>query len=81
MDPATRVKLVSILTEYDIKQSKKKSYNRYALGHYMKAVGTVAEAIGGGASLHDALKQGFCGSLLRHVAKRLGVTHEYAKWE
>jgi len=32
MDPATRAKLVSILTEYDIKQSKKKSYNRYTLG-------------------------------------------------
>ena len=81
MDPATRVKMVSVLTEYDRKQSTKKSYNRYALGHYMKAVGTVAEAIDGGAPLHEALKQGFCGSLLRHVAKRLGVTHEYAKWE
>jgi hypothetical protein len=47
----------------------------------MKAVGTVAEAIDGGSLIHEALKQGFCGSLLRHVAKRLGVTHEYAKWE
>ena len=81
MDPATRLKMVSVLTEYDRRQSKKKSYNRYALGHYMKAVGTVAEAIDGGAPIHEALKQGFCGSLLRHVAKRLGVTHEYAKWE
>ena len=78
MDAATRAKMVSVLTEYDRKQSKKKSYNHYALGHYMKAVGTVAEAIDGGAPIHEALKQGFCGSLLRHVAKRLGLTHEYA---
>ena len=55
MDPATRAKMVSVLTEYDRKQSTKKSYNRYALGHYMKAVGTVAEAIGDGSTIHEAL--------------------------
>lgn len=38
MDGNTRVKLVNRLTEHDIKNSTKKGYNHYALGHYMNAV-------------------------------------------
>jgi len=30
-------KLVSLLTDYDRKQSKRKSYNRFALGQYLEA--------------------------------------------
>ena len=80
MDATTRARLLSIVTEYDIRESKKKYWNHYALGHYCKAIDNVAEAMAGGMSIEDALPEGFCGSLLRHVAKKLGLTVEYSKF-
>ncbi len=75
------VKLLTIVTEYDRRQSKKASYNRYALGHYCAAIDNVEQALADGAPIETALKRGFCGSLLRHVARKLGLKHEYHKWE
>jgi exonuclease VII small subunit len=75
-------RLVNIVTEYDRRQSKRANYNRYALGHYMNSVHTIVAAVEtDGLPLERALKLGFCGSLLKHVAKKLGLTHQYEKWE
>ena len=76
-----RAKLLNILTEYDKKQSTKRNYNRYALAHYCRAIDEVMEAVDGGTSIETALKVGFCGSLLRHVAKKLGLTVQYGRFE
>ncbi len=82
MDGATRVRLVNILTDYDRRQSSKRGYNRYALGHYLRGVSEVAEAMQAGKPLAEALKAAFCGSLLRHVARKLGVDPaQYSKWD
>lgn len=76
-----RVKLLNIVVEYDRRQSKRKGYNPYALGHYCGAVGNVIDAIDNGKPIEEALKAGFCGSLLRHVAKKLGLSVRYESWE
>lgn len=76
-----RPRLLHIVTEYDRRQSKRKGYNPYALAHYCRAIGNVMEAIGNGEPIEQALKHGFCGSLLRHVAKKLGLTVEYSKFD
>ena len=74
-------KLVMILTEYDRRQSTRKNYNKYALGQYFRAIENVEDAIMAGKSLEDALPEGFCGPLLRYIAKKLGLTVEYTKWQ
>jgi hypothetical protein len=76
-----RNKLLSILTEYDRRESKKKRYNPYALAHYCKGIQNVADAMADGAAIEDALLKGFCGSLLKHIAKKLGLKVEYSKWQ
>ena len=81
MSPEMHAKLVMVLTEYDRRQSKSKNYNRYALALYFKAIENVETAIAAGKSLEDALPMAFCGPLLRYVAKKLGLTVEYSKWQ
>jgi hypothetical protein len=76
-----RPKLLCIVTEYDKRRQNRKDYNRYALGHYMAAVATVMEALESGEPIEKALTRGFCGSLLRHIAKKLGLTVKYDRWQ
>ena len=76
-----RAQLVNIVTEYDRRQSTRKGYNRYALAHYCRAVDDVMARVDAGAPIEQALKAGFCGALLRHVAKKLDLTVEYKRWE
>ena len=77
----THNRLVNIVTEYDIQQSKKKNYNRYALPQYLGAINDVMEGVESGESLEVALKRGFCGSLLRHIAKKLNLNVKYERWD
>ena len=37
--------IVSAVTQYDMRESKKKSYNRYALGQYFMAIDRVLEML------------------------------------
>ena len=76
-----RARLLLILTNYDKRQSNKRGYNPYALGHYCRGIGEVCEALDNGEAIESALKKSFCGSLLRHIAKKLGVNHTYDRWE
>jgi hypothetical protein len=70
-------KLLMIVTEYDRKQSTKKHYNRYALAQYCDSIDRVMEERDRGSPLALALQAGFCGSLLRHIARKLKLDHEY----
>ena len=54
-------KLVHILTQYDISQSTKPGYNRYALGQYLQALAEAEEA---SLPIAEALAEIFRGRLL-----------------
>ena len=69
-----RIQLLNIVTEYDRKQARKKYYSMYALAHYCRAVESVMAHVNSGESIEDSLPVGFCGSLLSHIAKKLGLT-------
>lgn len=72
-------KLINIVTEYDRRQSTKKYYNHYALAQYCQAVSNTMEELSHGRSIEDALKACFCGALLRHIVRKLGLTIELSK--
>ena len=76
-----RIKLLNILTEYDRKQSTKRSHNPYAMGHYCRAIDGIMVAYEAGTPIETALKGELCGSLLRHVAKKLKLAVVYDKWD
>jgi hypothetical protein len=75
----TRTKMLMIVTDYDRKQSTKKYYNHYALALYCDGIGRVMEERDRGAPLALALQAGVCGPLLRHIARKLKLNHEYPK--
>lgn len=56
--------LAHAVTQYDMAQSRKRGYNRYALGQYLQAVESVDEALRRGKPLREAICNAFCGRLL-----------------
>jgi hypothetical protein len=68
----THDKLLMALTEYDVKQSRKKGYNPYALSHYMTALGEATSMMESGVTLRTALLKNFCGRLLDVCLKSVG---------
>ena len=72
MDTLTHAKLLNALTAYDRKQSTKKFYNRYALGHYCAALGRARELMAEGQTLRAALLATFNDRLLSAVLKSVG---------
>jgi hypothetical protein len=77
MDPIIRDKLVSALTQYDMKQAKKKYHNIYALGLYFKALDNVETAVDNGTSIHRALYDNFSDRLLSALERKLGLPLTY----
>ncbi|MBU1621878.1 MAG: hypothetical protein KJ604_20675 [Gammaproteobacteria bacterium] len=73
MNPHDRLKLSSALTAYDIRQSKRKGYNRYAIGHYLKALEQTERAIDQGEDIRSALVANYCGRLLDVTLKAVGL--------
>lgn len=65
-------KLTHALTEYDKKQSGKKSYNIHALPIYLERVEAVTKDIAAGADPRAAVIAGFSGSLQRICLKACG---------
>lgn len=61
--------LVHGLTQYDVRQSKGKRYNPYALGQYLIRIDEVCEDIANGASPRDAICAAFTGQLLACALK------------
>ena len=73
MQQYDRVKIFNALTEYDRKQSTKRGYNPYALGHYAKALKSVATDMEHGApSLRVAVLVNFSDRLLDCVLRSVG---------
>jgi hypothetical protein len=66
-------KLRSALITYDIQESKKRSYNLYALGHYMVALQSTTDFIAKGADVREVLCGHFSGRLLARLLKVAGV--------
>lgn len=64
MNEQMRLILVNALTAYDIRQSKGKYYNRYALGQYLAALDRVSKYVAMGHDLRLALLNCFNGRLL-----------------
>jgi len=67
-----RFKLRHALTAYDRRQSKRKYYNRYALGQYFQRMDSVCADIDKGASPRQALIRGFNDRLLDVCLKAIG---------
>lgn len=72
MQTADRIKLFNALTAYDKKQSTKKGYNPYALGHYAAALSRTAEMVENGAELREAIIRCFLGRLQTALLKAVG---------
>lgn len=57
-----RQRLIQVVTTYDRKESRKKHYNRFALGLYFQAVDR---------TLQDSVKYGMRGAILKNFLGRL----------
>ena len=70
--------LVSLLTRFDERESKKKNYNRYALGIYLQRADSVLKDIEMGAKTRAAIVAGFNGRLGDFILRglKLPVTTE-----
>jgi hypothetical protein len=73
MNPETHFKLINALTQYDIKQSTKAGYNRYALPQYYIALGNVEQDMNdNGMTLRQAILTNFVGRLADVCLKSVG---------
>lgn len=66
--------LVHALTQYDIRQSRGKHYNPYALAQYFKRIDDLCEDIAKGASPRDAICAAFTGPLLACALRAINAT-------
>ena len=62
-------KLLHALTQYDIKESKKKNYNYYALSQYIRALDSVVEEIKSGVDTEVAIISHFNNPLQAKLLK------------
>jgi hypothetical protein len=78
-------KLCSAAIRYDQKQSKKASYNRYALPQYLSRISEICATLPENATdadIRKALMQGFCGRLADQMLAAAGqpkATNEEAR--
>ena len=73
IDPATRTRMLNAVTEYDRKESRKRHYNPYALGHYAKALQDIDTHVSKGIDLRTAIVGCFVGRLADKVLKAAGL--------
>lgn len=64
--------LIHAATMYDVKQSTKRGYNRYAIGQYLNRIDEVLADIDAGATPRQALIAGFSDRLLDHLLRAIG---------
>lgn len=62
------------VTQHDVRQSKKKHYNIYALPAYLGKVREIADKVKKGANHHEVIDKTFNGSL-HSVVKKAVVKH------
>lgn len=65
--------LLSAITAYDRAQSKRQSYNHYALGHYAKALGNIRQRLALGQELRDAIITEFVGRLCDRLLRAVDL--------
>jgi len=69
MNEQMRLTLLNVLTAHDIKESKGKRYNPYALGQYFQALDRASRYVAMGHDLRLALLNCFNGRLLDKLLK------------
>jgi hypothetical protein len=69
--PDIRDTLVHAVTQYDLKESKKPTYNSYALAHYIARIDDIMRDIEAGADTREAIVAGFTGRLLNTCLRSL----------
>ena len=67
----TKDKLVSLLTQWDMRQARRKHHNPYALGIYLQQADRVIIDIDLGASERAAIVAGFNGPMLDFILRGL----------
>lgn len=67
-----RAKLLTALTQYDIRESKKRFHNPYAMSHYCGALDHTMRLVEAGRTPRAALIGCFCGRLLDVCLKAIG---------
>lgn len=70
--PYNHQKAISALVKFDELESKKKSYNRFAMGIYLSALQNAETNMAAGRPLRQALVNAFTGRLLDRVLKSQG---------
>ena len=73
--------VLMVVTEWDRKQSTRKHYNPNAMAMYCEAVQGMREDLESGQVFRAALRNRFCGALLRKLGAKLEVSPPYASWE
>jgi hypothetical protein len=68
-----KIKLLHAVTEYDRRESKKSSYNRYALPQYIARINEIDADIQNGADIRKAIVAGFSGRLADRCLKAAGL--------
>jgi hypothetical protein len=65
--------LLHAVTQYDIGQSKRKDYNKWALPRYIEAVNNICEDVKAGADLRKAITAALLGRLADTCLKAIGL--------
>lgn len=69
----TKDKLISALTEYDRKASRRAGYNHYALAQYLERADAIMADIEAGADMRAAILAGFRGELVDCCLMAVGL--------
>jgi hypothetical protein len=67
-----RLRLIQAVTDYDRKESTKRGWSMYALGHYFRAIRQVADEMEAGTAPRKALVANLTGRLLDTCLKVIG---------
>jgi hypothetical protein len=75
-------RLASAVTQYDIKQERRRGYNKWALPQYLQAVDRTVTAVGrDGLTVERAILENFNGRLAHWLFRAIGMTgDELDRW-
>ena len=73
MDELTRMKIVTVLINYDGKESKKKYYNRHALPLMLQALDNFEDDLKSGLTLRQTIVANYNGRLCAAILKALNL--------
>ncbi len=73
MNELQHARIFNRLCDYNRRAAKRKGYSPYAMAHYCKALTNTQQHCDNGADLRVALLNCFCGRLLNHCLKVVGL--------